>query len=29
MSYSDYKCNKQLEEKTRSFRKGFLKVLKA
>ena len=28
MAYSDYKCNKQLEEKTRSFRKGFLKVLK-
>jgi hypothetical protein len=29
MAYSDFKCNKQYEEKTRYFRKGFLKVLKA
>jgi hypothetical protein len=28
MSYSHYKCNTQLEEKTRLFRKGFLKVMK-
>ena len=28
MAYSDFKCNKQLEEKTRHFRKGFFKVLK-
>lgn len=29
MNYSDFKCNKQLEEKTRLFRKGFLKVMKS
>lgn len=29
MSYSDFKCNRQLEAKTRLFRKGFLKVMKA
>lgn len=29
MAYSDYKCNKQLEEKTRLFRKGFLTVMKS
>lgn len=29
MSYADYKCNKQLEEKTRLFRKGFLTVMKS
>jgi ubiquitin-protein ligase E3 C len=28
MSYSHFKCNTQLEEKTRAFRKGFLKVMK-
>jgi len=28
LSYADFKCNKQIEEKTRLFRKGFLKVLK-
>ena len=29
MSYADFKCNKQLEEKTRLFRRGFLKVMKS
>lgn len=29
MTYADYKCNKQLEEKTRLFRKGFLTVMKS
>ena len=28
MSYADFKCNKQIEEKTRHFRKGFTKVIK-
>lgn len=28
MNYADFKCNKQIEEKTRLFRKGFLKVMK-
>jgi len=28
MSYADFKCNKQIEEKTRLFRKGFLQVMK-
>lgn len=29
LSYADFKCNKQIEEKTRLFRKGFLKVIKS
>ena len=29
MSYADFKCNRQLEDKTRYFRKGFLKVMKS
>lgn len=28
INYADFKCNKQIEEKTRLFRKGFLKVMK-
>ena len=28
MSYSDFKCNRQIEEKTRLFRRGFLKVMR-
>ena len=28
MSYADFKCNKQIEEKTRLFRKGFTRVIK-
>ena len=28
MAYADFKCNKQIEEKTRLFRRGFLKVIK-
>ena len=28
MAYADFKCNKQIEEKTRLFRKGFTRVIK-
>ena len=28
MAYADFKCNKQIEEKTRLFRRGFLKVIR-
>lgn len=29
MTYADLKCNKQLEEKTRFFKRGFLTVMKS
>ena len=28
MSYADFKCNTQIAQKTRLFRKGFTKVIK-